>query len=132
MEVTNPTDQEKQLALLAHLSILLSLISSGILGWVVSLIIYLTQKDKSAFVKHHAIQALFYQVATGIFFVILGIIATILMCAAGLGILIILLMLPLGIAALILGVYAGIKAFNGEWYRYPVTDALVQKYGATL
>jgi hypothetical protein len=64
--MTQPTavsQDEKVLAGLAHGSILLGAVTSGIGGIVAALIIWLTQKDKSAYTAFQALQALVYQVA---------------------------------------------------------------------
>jgi uncharacterized Tic20 family protein len=55
---------DKVLAAVAHASILLGLFTSGIGGIVTALVIWLTQKEKSAYATRQALQALVYQVAT--------------------------------------------------------------------
>jgi len=55
---------ERVLAGLAHGSILLGLFTNGIGGIGTVLVIWLIQKEKSAFVAAQALQALVYQVAT--------------------------------------------------------------------
>ncbi len=55
---------EKILAGLAHGSILLSIFTNGIGGIVAALVIWLIQKEKSAYVAAQALQALVYQAAT--------------------------------------------------------------------
>ena len=60
---TASTQEEKVLAGLAHGSILLGAVTSGIGGIVAALVIWLTQKDKSAYAAYQALQALVYQVA---------------------------------------------------------------------
>jgi uncharacterized Tic20 family protein len=57
------SQDEKVLAGLAHGSILLGAFTSGIGGIVAALVIWLTQKDKSAYTAFQALQALVYQVA---------------------------------------------------------------------
>jgi uncharacterized Tic20 family protein len=58
------TKDEKTLAGLAHGSILLGLVSGGIGGIVAALVIWLTQKEKSAYAGAQALQALVYQAIT--------------------------------------------------------------------
>jgi uncharacterized Tic20 family protein len=58
------SQDEKVLAGLAHGSILLGLFTSGIGGIVTALVIWVTQKEKSAYVAGQALQAMVYQVAT--------------------------------------------------------------------
>ncbi|MGD2207011.1 MAG: DUF4870 domain-containing protein [Anaerolineae bacterium] len=55
---------EKVLAGLAHGSILLGIFTNGIGGIVAALVIWLLQKEKSAYAAAQALQALVYQAAT--------------------------------------------------------------------
>lgn len=54
---------ERVLAGLAHGSILLGPLTNGVGGLVAALVIWLIQRDKSAYVAFQALQALVYQVA---------------------------------------------------------------------
>jgi len=54
---------ERTLAALAHGSILLGVLTNGVGGIGTALVIWLTQKEKSAYVAGQALQALVYQVA---------------------------------------------------------------------
>jgi uncharacterized Tic20 family protein len=58
------TQDERVLAGLAHGSILLGLFTNGVGGIVAALVIWLLQREKSAYVAAQAIQALVYQAAT--------------------------------------------------------------------
>src|SRR5512139_3022010 len=55
------SQNEKTLAGLAHGSILLSIFTSGIGGIIAALVIWATQKEKSAYIAGQALQALVYQ-----------------------------------------------------------------------
>lgn len=57
------SQDERILASLAHGSILIGAFTNGIGGIATSLIIWLTQKEKSAYVSRQALQALIYQSA---------------------------------------------------------------------
>ena len=57
------SSNERNLAALAHASILVGMFTSGVGGILVALVIWLTQKEKSAYVAFQALQALVYQVA---------------------------------------------------------------------
>jgi uncharacterized Tic20 family protein len=108
-------------------------ISSIIAGFLVGLsflgplIVMLTQGPKSAFVRRHAVESLNFQItvlivgAAGSLLSVLLVLLTV-----GLGLLVI---IPVAIAAVVLvlvfTVIAGIKANNGEEYRYPVNIRLV-------
>lgn len=63
-EQTVVTQDERVLAGLAHGSILLGLFTNGIGGIVAALVIWLIQKEKSAYVAAQALQALIYQAIT--------------------------------------------------------------------
>ncbi len=54
---------EEVMAALAHGSILLSIFTNGIGGIVVALVIWLIEKEKSAYAAFQALQALVYQAA---------------------------------------------------------------------
>lgn len=58
------TQDEKTLAGLAHGSILLGVFTSGIGGIIAALVIWVIQKEKSAYVAAQALQALVYQAVT--------------------------------------------------------------------
>jgi uncharacterized Tic20 family protein len=58
------SQDERVLAGLAHASILLGLFSNGVGGIIAALVIWLTQREKSAYVAAQALQALVYQAAT--------------------------------------------------------------------
>ncbi len=120
----DPTAEEKQMAMLAHIGgAVLSLISG--LGFVVPLVLYLTKKDQSRFIAFHALQSLILQgivFATAIVLVIL----TIVSCGIGafitapLGVIV-------GIGSLVLQIMAGIKANEGQWYLIPVAGDYAKK-----
>ena len=63
-EQTTVSQDEKALAALAHGSILLGFFTNGIGGIVTALIIWLVQKEKSAYVAYQALQALVFQAVT--------------------------------------------------------------------
>jgi len=59
---SQPTSSdERTMAALAHGSILLGILTSGIGGIVAALVIWLTQRDKSRYVAFQALQATIYQ-----------------------------------------------------------------------
>jgi uncharacterized Tic20 family protein len=58
------TQSERNLAGLAHAGVLVGLFTNGMGGIGVALVIWLIQKEKSAYVAAQALQALVYQVAT--------------------------------------------------------------------
>ena len=58
------SQDERVLAGLAHGSILLGLFSNGMGGIIAALVIWVTQREKSAYVAAQALQALVYQAVT--------------------------------------------------------------------
>jgi len=77
--------EERSWAMLAHLSILLNLVT-GLLGPVGALIIYLVYKDRSRYVAYHSLQSLIFQliawvgggILTAVAWVITGVLSAIL------------------------------------------------------
>jgi hypothetical protein len=57
------TSNERTLAGLAHLSVLLGIMTGGIGGAIAAMLIWITQKDKSDYVAFQALQAAVYQIA---------------------------------------------------------------------
>lgn len=118
----NPSD-ERTWAMLAHLSILINLVS-GILGPVAALIIYLVYKDRSRYVAYQSLQSLIFQliawvgagVIVGVSWAIVGVLSAVIVGICLIPIAAIISLLPL--AALVYGVVAGIKCSQGEDFRY--------------
>lgn len=109
------------MALLAHLSGLAGFIFplGNVLG---PLIVWLTQKEKSAFVADQGAEALNFQITTSIIGLVLVVFA---MTIIGL-----VVAIPgffiVGIGWLVLTIIGGVKASSGERYRYPFNWRLVQ------
>lgn len=122
-----PTSTEQNWAMLAHLSILLNLIT-GILGPVVALIIYLVYKDRSRYIAYQSLQSTIFQliVWVGVGLVIGAIwLFTAILSIFLIGLLLIpfsllatIFLLAVPLASLIYGVYAAIKCSHGEDFRY--------------
>ena len=107
-----PQDQ-RTMSLLAHL---LGIVT----GPIGALIIWLVSKDDASkgFVVDQSKEALNFQITVFIAIVISWILAFVLIG---------LLLMPLvGIANLVLCIIAGIKANNGEYYRYPFALRLIK------
>jgi len=118
-----PSSEERTWSMLAHLSILLNLVS-GILGVLAALVIYLVYKDRSRYVAYHALQSLLFQL---IFWVGAGLLATfawivtvtLMVVLVGFCLLpfaILISLIPL--AALVYGLIGAIKTSQGEDFRY--------------
>jgi uncharacterized Tic20 family protein len=115
--------EERTWAMLAHLSILLNLVT-GLLGPVGALIIYLVYKDRSRYVAYHSLQSLIFQliawvgggILTGIAWTITGLLSAILVGLLCIPIALVISLIPLG--ALIYGIIGGIQCNQGQDFRY--------------
>jgi hypothetical protein len=111
-----PTQDEKMWGMLAHLSALVA----GLFGFpfLGPLIVMLTKGKESKWVEMQAKEALNFQITATI---AIWVAAALMLCVIGL------ILLPLvGLGALVLTIIGGIKANNGEMYRYPATIRLVK------
>ena len=97
---------ERMWAMLSH-------IGAVVLGFLAPLIVMLVQGDKSPFTRANAVESLNFQITL----LIVGIPLTIITCGLGAVIFIV------GIVFEIIG---GVRANNGEAYRYPVNIRLVK------
>ena len=122
MPPLSPSD-ERMWAMLAHLSILLNLVS-GFLGIVAALIIYLIYKDRSRYVAYQSMQSFVFQLITwggggiliAIAWVISGILSAILIGLLCMPFACLLSFLPLGAA--VYGVVGGLQCNQGQDFRY--------------
>jgi uncharacterized Tic20 family protein len=115
--------EQRQMALFSHLSSLSGLIIplGNILG---PLILWLVKKDTMPFVEDQAKEALNFNITLGIIGVVLAIITVV---TFGLGaVLTVPLGILLGIAWLVLTIIAGLKANEGQYYRYPFALRLIK------
>ena len=115
--------EERNWAMLAHLSILLNLVT-GFLGAIAALVIYFAYKDRSRFVAYHAMQSFIFQSITwlgagliaainlGIGTVFAFLIIPLLCLIPGI---LVLLLLPV---SLIYGIVGAVQVNNGEDFRY--------------
>jgi uncharacterized protein len=105
----------RQWAMLAHLSALFGLIIG--LNWLGPLVVYLVKKDEHPFIADQGREALNFNLSVFIY---------VLVSVVLIFIVIGFLLLPvIGIAWLVLTIIAGIRANNGEPYRYPLTIKFV-------
>ena len=134
--VTSPTQDERTLAILAHVL--------QVVGWFIApLVIFLTKRE-SKFVSFHALQALLLQIAYMIFMVLMfvGFFSTFFLTAfhqQGTGHqapppaffilfpLVWLGMMGSWVLMLVVAIVYGIKAGRGEWAAYPVLGKLARK-----
>ena len=111
-----PTQDEKTMGLLAHMGTILANFVG--LGFAVPLVLMLTKGKESSFVRAHSVESLNFQITV----FIAAVISSITICV-GIG----LILLPVvGIAALVFSIIAGLKANEGQLYKYPVNIRLVK------
>lgn len=115
--------EERTWSMLAHLSILINLVS-GVLGPVAALIIYLIFKDRSRYVAYQSLQAFLLQliawvgggILTGIAWTITGILSAVLVGLCLIPFAILISAIPL--AAIVYGIVAAVQTNQGQDFRY--------------
>ena len=105
--------EDNQMLVMTHLSQLLDLVT-GIGGFIVPLVLWLTQKDKVAGMDMHGKMIINFQISLFIY----SIICIPLILLFGLGILGLII---IGLIALILPIMNALKVSNGEMPYYPLT-----------
>jgi uncharacterized Tic20 family protein len=109
---------EQTWAMWAHLGALLATIPSGfLLQFLVPLIIWLSQRDRSDFVADHAREALNFQLSMLLWWLI-GLALTF-VCVG------VVILVAVPVVTIVCGILASIAAGRGEYYRYPVTFRIV-------
>lgn len=114
---------ERTWAALAHLSVLLNLVT-GFLGPVAALAIYFMYKDRSRYVAYHAYQSFLFQLIwwvgagalAGITWVISGILAVVLIGCLLMPVALLISLVP--VAALVYGVIGAIQVSQGQDFKY--------------
>lgn len=105
----------------ATLSHALSLVSAWVaLGFIAPLVVMAVFGNRSAYVRHHAVESLNFQI-TALIVTVVGVVVGIL--TLGLGFLV---LGAYGIFYFVVVILASVKANSGEWYRYPLSLRLVR------
>ena len=111
----SPAD-ERMWSIAAHLSpFLASFVGLPFLG---PLVIYLVVRDRGPFVRHHAAQALNFQIIVTVAVVVFGLLSIVLIGIP--------FLIATVVAAIVLHILAAVEANNGKWYRYPLTPDWVR------
>lgn len=124
-----PSEQERQWAMFAHLSILIGgILTSGWAGsigcFIGPLVIWQMKKDEMPFVTDQAKEALNFSITIAAIMLILTILGVVTLF---IGFIVILpLMVLIGLASLVFIIMASIKAKDGVAYRYPLTVRLIK------
>jgi uncharacterized Tic20 family protein len=117
------SSEERTWAMLAHLSILLNLVTA-FLGVIAALVIYLIYKDRSKYVANQALQAFVFQMVfwvgagalAAIAWIISGFLAAILIGCCLMPLALLISVIPLG--ALVYGTIGGIECSQGKDFNY--------------
>ena len=122
--VTMGTQEERTLSVIAHLSILLNLVT-GFLGPVAAMIMWLVYRDRSSRVAFQALQSMWYQVA---WLVILaaGWAVTGLLMLVLIGFLLVPVMALLTLVPFVHGAYAAYRTSRDGEYRYPLIADMIE------
>lgn len=118
----SPAD-ERTWSMLAHLSILLNLVT-GFLGPVAALIIYMIYKDRSRYVAYQSLQALLMQligwlgggIVAGIFWAFTGVLSAVIVGICLIPFAIIISLIPM--AAVVYGIVGAVQCNQGQDFRY--------------
>jgi uncharacterized Tic20 family protein len=113
-QAMSPQD-EQTWSVLAHLSVLLALVSLMPFG---ALLVWLIYKDRSEKVRFHALQALWYQIAWVVILVAYALISLVLTLLV-IGIFMFFLLPVLLVVPIVHGCYAAYQVSQGVDYRYP-------------
>ncbi len=118
---------ERTWAMLAHLSVLLNLIT-GFLGIAAALVIYLVYKDRSRYVAYQSMQAFLFQLIfwagggllIGIMWAVVGALSAVLvgLLLIPFAVLLTLVFVLMPLLALVYGVVGGVQCSNGDDFRY--------------
>lgn len=130
--------EEKLMSMLSHLAIIIPNV-----GIIAPIIIWITQKNKSKFVRFHAIQAIFFQLLFFVLVIASIFIGLILMFISlpfitnnpdavpgalfwtSMGVMN--LYFPLWILFAIYAIVAGVKSFKGRLFRYWIIGRIIEK-----
>ncbi|QDV65081.1 DUF4870 domain-containing protein [Crateriforma conspicua] len=115
-----PTNDEKNLALIAHLSGIAGIIAGGLVGFVGPLVVYLIKKDTSPYVESQAKEALNFQITL---LILSG--ACFVLTLATCGLVWPLIFVPV-ILQVVFGILATLAVKDGQFYRYPFNLRLLQ------
>jgi len=119
LEEAEVSSDEKTWAMFAHLSVLLGVITVGLLGPVAAFVIWLVKKDESDYVAKQALQSLVYQIVAAvlswIMWIVIGVLSVFVigLCLIPIGLLI-------NLAAVGYGCYAAYVCSLGQEFKYPL------------
>ena len=114
---------ERTWAMLAHLSILLNLVS-GFLGIIAALLIYLVYKNRSNYVAYQSMQSFLFQLIwwfgggllTGLVWAVTGVLSAVIIGLVLIPLACVISLIPL--ASLVYGIMGAVQCNNGQDFRY--------------
>ncbi len=108
-----PSDEERNLAVIAHLSGMAGIVMGGLIGFLGPLIIYLFKKDSSVYIESQAKEALNFQITL----LIIGV-GCVALVFVSCGFMFRILFVPM-ILQFAFAIIAAFAVKNGKYYRYP-------------
>ncbi|MBJ6762522.1 DUF4870 domain-containing protein [Myxococcaceae bacterium JPH2] len=112
-----PTQDEKTMAMLAHIGTVVANLFMGF-GFLVPLFLMMTKGKESSYIRAHAVESLNFQITC----VIAGLVGGATACL-GVGLV---LLAVVFIGAVVFGIIGGLKANEGQLYKYPFALRLVK------
>ncbi len=116
----SPSDEERNLAILAHLSGIAGILLGGLLGFLGPLIIYLWKKDSSVYIESQAKEALNFQITLLILSVV-----CIALAVVSCGVLCPVVFVPM-ILQFVFAILSALAVRAGKHYRYPFNIRLMK------
>jgi uncharacterized Tic20 family protein len=114
--------EERTWAMVAHIGVLIAAWLA--MGFLCPLIIWLVLRDRSDFVRRHAVESLNFQISLLIYSALA---AVLIFITFGLGVLIVVPLVVIGaIAALVVIILATVAASGGNDYSYPLTIRFIR------
>ena len=114
--------EERTWAMVAHIGVLIAAWLA--MGFLCPLIIWLVFRERSEFVRRHAVESLNFQISLLIYSALS---AVLIFITFGLGVLIVVPLVVIGaIAALVVIILATVAASGGSDYRYPLTIRFIR------
>jgi uncharacterized Tic20 family protein len=139
-----PTEDERVLAALSHASIVANVVNLA--GMIATALIWTMQRDRSAYVRAHALQALVYQGTVLLIAIFMGLFGGVCLAlsllpavlrpdlyhgsppgySVWIGVLALLLLIGFGVVATIYGLYGAYQVYRGRTFRYPLIGQLAR------